>query len=67
MQSQSFLEYRCPGCGAINKLARESVIDMYKEQLESCKHCHKILEIIPANGINDQINLIVSEQSDTIK
>ncbi|MDC8829894.1 hypothetical protein [Alteromonas gilva] len=66
MQSQSLLEYRCPCCGSINTLAKESVIDMYKEQLESCKQCHKRLEIIAATGINDQINLIVSELSDTI-
>ncbi len=67
MQIQSFLEYRCPSCGGINTLPKESVVDMYKEQLESCKQCNKRLEIIPANGINDRINLIVSELSDTIK
>jgi|TARA_Y100001936_G_scaffold209266_1_gene215309 Na+-translocating ferredoxin:NAD+ oxidoreductase RnfC subunit len=34
---------------------------MYKEQREPCQQCHQMLEIIPANGVNDQINLIVSE------
>lgn len=61
MLGQTHLEYRCPHCGFINAIARETVIDMYKEQYDACKHCQQKLEIIAANGINDQINLIVSE------
>ena len=43
------------------------VLDMYKEQFDACHHCQQKLEIIAANGINDQINLIVSEQEDGAK
>lgn len=65
MLKQAYLEFRCPRCGYINAIARDTVIDMYKERLDSCQHCQQKLEIIAANGINDQINLIVSEQEDT--
>ena len=67
MLSQAFLEYRCPRCGYINAIARETVLDMYKEQSDACQHCQQKLEIIAAKGINDQINLIVSEQEDGAK
>lgn len=62
MLSQAFLEYRCPRCGYINALSQEVLVDKYKERLESCHHCKQKLEVIIASGINDNINLIVSEQ-----
>ncbi|GGF86487.1 hypothetical protein [Alteromonas lipolytica] len=67
MLKPAYLEYRCPRCGFINAIARDTVIDMYKEQLEDCQHCQQKLEIIAANGINDKINLIVFEQDDYAK
>ena len=67
MRNQAYLEYRCPRCGFINAIAREAVLDMYKEQADACEHCNQMLEIIAANGINDQINLIVSEHEDIQK
>ena len=41
MLSQAFLEYRCPRCGYINAIARETVLDMYKEQSDACQHCQQ--------------------------
>ncbi len=46
MLSQAYLEYRCPRCGYINAIARETVLDMYKEQSDACQHCQQKLEII---------------------
>lgn len=64
MLSQAVLEYRCPRCGFINALSRDARVDNFKERLESCHHCKQKLEVIVANGINDNINLIVSAQED---
>ena len=44
MLSQAYLEYRCPRCGYINAIARETVLDMYKEQSDACQHCKQKLE-----------------------
>ena len=67
MLGLKLLEYRCPRCGFINAIAKETILDMYKEKADACQHCNQKLEIIAANGINDKINLIVSEYEDAIK
>lgn len=59
--SNMLLEFRCPLCGHVNAISVDTLKDMYKEQREPCQQCNQMLEIIPANGVNDQINLIVSE------
>ncbi|GGW83385.1 hypothetical protein [Alteromonas halophila] len=57
------LEYLCPHCGSLNQLV--GVIDMYREQTAFCQHCRTKLEIVPANGLDKIINLIVTVAEDT--
>ncbi|MCU7554591.1 hypothetical protein OCL06_08265 [Alteromonas sp. ASW11-19] len=60
MTAKRDLEYLCPHCGHVNAIAEHAVRDMYKEQYTECVHCRQQLEIVPACGIGDQINLVVS-------
>ena len=53
-------EYLCPKCNHVNSLEHEGIRDMYQEQYTLCENCETNLEIVPADGIGDQINLIVS-------
>lgn len=60
MTSTNHLEYLCPQCGDVNGIAQEEIKDMYQEQYAACANCHSQLELVPACGIGDQINLVVS-------
>ena len=53
-------EYLCPQCSHINALEHNEIRNMYKEQTATCEQCGAMLEIVPALGIGDQINLVVS-------
>ncbi len=57
--TSEIFEYMCPQCGEINTIAKDAIVDMYKEQLECCSACHRQLEVTAANGVNNQINLVV--------
>ena len=61
MQSSSLHEYRCPHCGYINALAGSEICNMYSEQYANCYSCETKLEIVPTNGMNDMVNLVISE------
>lgn len=54
-------EYMCPHCGHINAIAHHELRNKYTEQYAKCDKCHTGLEIVPADGINEQVNLVVSE------
>ncbi len=60
MTAKPDLEYLCPHCGHINTIADHVVRDTYKEQYTACAHCRRQLEIVPACGIGETINLVVS-------
>ncbi len=60
MTSTNNLEYLCPRCGHVNGISQEEIKDMYQEQYAACSNCHSQLELVPACGIGDQINLVVS-------
>lgn len=60
MTSTKNIEYLCPQCGHVNGISKEEIKDMYQEQYAACEQCHSRLELVPACGIGDQINLIVS-------
>lgn len=64
MNASTPLEYLCPNCSCINLLERDLVVDMYNEQTAYCAQCRTKLEIVPANGLDDAINLIVSVAED---
>ncbi|QJR81400.1 hypothetical protein CA267_011735 [Alteromonas pelagimontana] len=53
-------EYMCPHCNHINEIEHDCIRNMYKEQYTKCSECGANLEIVPADGIGDQINLVVS-------
>ncbi|MBU2980154.1 hypothetical protein [Alteromonas sp. C1M14] len=53
-------EYLCPHCGHLNVTEVETEKDMYREKYATCSQCDVKLEIVPAEGIEDRINLIVS-------
>ncbi len=64
MNASSQLEYLCPNCSCINLLERKQVTDNYHEQTTYCSQCRTKLEVVPANGLDDSINLIVSIAED---
>ena len=64
MNATTQLEYLCPNCTSINLLERELVVDMHSEQTAYCSQCSTKLEIVPANGLENAINLIVSIADD---
>jgi len=53
-------EFLCPHCGGLNTFTtcENSAL---KEELVSCAHCKKPINVIPAAGIDDSVNLIVSD------
>lgn len=53
-------EYLCPHCSHINALKLNSHHDMYREQYTQCAKCDSRLEVVPADGIGEKINLVVS-------
>lgn len=61
MQSSSLHEYMCPHCGYINAIAGSEICNMYSAQYANCYNCDIKLEIVPADGMNDMINLVISE------
>ena len=66
MQSSSLHEYMCPHCGYINALAGSEICNMYSEQYANCYSCETKLEIVPADGMNDIINLVISEAEEAV-
>lgn len=62
MSSQ--LEYLCPHCSCINTIEKNLLVDMYQEQSTVCSQCQTTLEVVPANGLDDDINLIVTVADD---
>ncbi|NMH60949.1 hypothetical protein [Alteromonas ponticola] len=60
MSSSSHHEYMCPQCNHINALPDRALRNMYKEQLTTCEKCGCKLEVTPADGINNQINIVVA-------
>jgi len=54
-------EYLCPHCGTVNALSHFEIRNMYTPQYADCHHCKTKLEIVPADGIGNNINLVVSE------
>ncbi len=54
-------EYMCPHCGHINSISQHALRNKYTEQYANCDKCKTGLELVPADGINEQINLVVSE------
>lgn len=60
MTSTNNIEYLCPHCGHVNGISPEEIKDMYQEQYAACCNCQRQLELVPACGIGDQINLVVS-------
>ena len=59
-------EYLCPHCGHINALQLDTLREMYQEKYTQCAKCDSRLEIVPADGIGEKINLIVSLASSEI-
>ncbi|MEG3767028.1 hypothetical protein [Alteromonas sp. 14N.309.X.WAT.G.H12] len=53
-------EYLCPHCSHINVIEIETEKDMYREKYIACPRCGVKLEIVPAEGIEDRINLVVT-------
>ncbi len=60
MNASSHHEYMCPQCHHINSFPETALRNMYKEQLTTCEKCGCKLEVTPADGIGDKINLVVS-------
>lgn len=65
MVAKASLEFMCPHCGHINAMASPEIKDMYKETLTQCANCNQPMEVIPAFGFGDEINLIVTQAPDT--
>lgn len=61
MQNSSLHEYMCPHCGYINAIAGSEICNMYSAQYTNCYSCDTKLEIVPADGMNNMINLVISE------
>lgn len=53
-------EFLCPHCSHINAMELDTVKEMYREQYTTCSSCGANLEVVPADGIGEKINLIVS-------
>ncbi len=53
-------EYLCPHCSHINALELDTHREMYREKYTQCAKCGSRLEVVPADGIGEKINLIVS-------
>ncbi|MBT81738.1 MAG: hypothetical protein CL587_15255 [Alteromonadaceae bacterium] len=55
-------EYLCPHCSHINAIE----LDTHREMYTTCDKCGSHLEVVPADGIGEKINLIVSLASSDI-
>ena len=53
-------EYLCPHCSHINALKLDTHHEMYREKYTHCVKCDSRLEVVPADGIGEKINLVVS-------
>jgi hypothetical protein len=58
--SNNLHEYLCPSCGNINSITQDEALDFYTEHAKLCAYCGQGLEVTPANGINNQINIVVA-------
>ncbi|MBU3023571.1 hypothetical protein [Aestuariibacter sp. A3R04] len=56
-------EFLCPHCSHINTLEINPAKEMYIERQVACSRCNTVVEVVPADGIGEQINLIVSVTS----
>lgn len=61
MNKNQPLEYLCPYCGVINAFELNSLRDMYHEQVETFFCCKKKLSLTAADGVEGQINLVITE------
>lgn len=53
-------EFLCPHCGGLNSfITKES--NCLREEAVSCSHCNQMLNVTTAAGIDNTINLVVSE------
>ena len=59
-------EYLCPHCSHINAIELDKHREMYHEMYTTCDKCGSHLEVGPADGIGEKINLIVSLASSDI-
>lgn len=53
-------EYMCPECSHINQISSEQLVDKYVEQVVHCQACKRTLEMMVADGVDNQINLVVT-------
>ncbi|MFC3095180.1 hypothetical protein DRW07_15095 [Alteromonas sediminis] len=53
-------EFLCPHCGGLNTYITGENCAL-KEELVCCVHCRETINVIPAAGVDNSVNLIVSD------
>ncbi|WP_124916952.1 hypothetical protein [Alteromonas flava] len=57
-------EFICPDCGSINKIDTAICREKYHEYQVCCQRCNHLLEIVVADGLGEQLNVIASSLDD---
>ena len=65
MQLGKMQDFLCPHCAGVNTLTVNQA-DCMKEQSVCCEHCRQIVNITPATGLDDAVNLVISERAEEI-
>lgn len=53
-------EFLCPDCGFVNKVGAPMLNEKYREHQVKCQQCSHLLEIVVADGMHNNINIVAS-------
>lgn len=53
-------EFLCPDCGHVNQVSAPLIAEKYREHQVKCEQCNHLLEIIIADGIHNNVNIVAS-------
>ena len=54
------MEFLCPDCGFINQVGSQVLNEKYREHQVKCQNCNHLLEVIVADGMHDNLNIVAS-------
>jgi len=57
---QNRAEFLCPDCGFVNQVGAPMLDEKYREHQVKCQKCSHLLEIVVADGMHNNINIVAS-------
>ena len=64
VQKIRIAEFICPDCGRVNRMEAQLLEQKYKEHAVMCKTCHHELEVVIADGLGNNLNIIASSKDE---